>query len=178
MVYARIVKDTFHNVPPQENILSPLPPGAVWVRLFTALTSTWEVQFKGQKIYFGSQFQRCWSMVPWPYCFRPEARLNIMVVGSVAQEDAHFMAARGQGQDIPFKSTAPWPTSSNKAPHYTVALSPTSLFKIWIHQWTNLFIKSEPSGSNPLQKYLHSHPEVCFPNLLGGSQSNQVDNQD
>jgi hypothetical protein len=46
-------------------------------------------------------------MVPWPYCFRPEARLNIMVVGSVAQEDAHFMAARGQGQDIPFKSTAP-----------------------------------------------------------------------
>jgi hypothetical protein len=37
-------------------------------------------QLKRRKIYFGSQFQRFKSMVSWLHYFRPEVRLNIMVV--------------------------------------------------------------------------------------------------
>jgi hypothetical protein len=43
--------------------------------------STWQKQFTGGKIYFGSWLQRFWPMVTWPHCCMSEVRLKVWRVG-------------------------------------------------------------------------------------------------
>jgi hypothetical protein len=74
--------------------------------------NTWEKQLRGGRIYFGSYFEKFWSVVPWLCCSGTVLSQNIMA-GSIWRTET-------RDNIYPSEACPPsptrWPTSSNKAP--------------------------------------------------------------
>jgi hypothetical protein len=64
---------------------------------------------------------------------------------------------KGPGQDTAPRTCPQWLASHNQALLFLVPTPPNNIFKVWVHQWIKLFIRSEPSWSNCLWKCPHRH---------------------
>lgn len=109
-------------------------------QLFVTVMNTWEKQHRGGKIYFGSPFQRFYSMVGWFHYVGPEMTENIMVKG---MEEKSFSAHDSQetgwggGEGTPVtRNTLPGEVSNDILYHLPVVC-------LFGYQWINPLRKSE-----------------------------------
>jgi hypothetical protein len=74
-------------------------------------------------------------------------------VAARKQKDTNRREPRAR---YPSKACPQWPISSNQALHPKSSPPPNNCIKLWLYQWINPLMKSEPSWSNHFQKKVTS----------------------
>jgi hypothetical protein len=131
--------------------------------LLIVVTKYLQKQFKRRNSYFGSQFQRCRSIMARRTWW---SRTVHIVTVKKHRKGEH---SKRSGWDIALKDTSPvtyflWLWGSPVTYFLWLLLTFTiccNAIILWIHQGINPFITSEPSWSNHLWKCPHRHIQKC-----------------
>lgn len=107
--------------------------------------SLWD--FKGGKSYCGSRVWRFHLMVDCLHCFGSEMR-EAPTVEKCSLHDK-WVAMRRRGRRVEHNVPhARWPPFSNSPYDPNFPHPPNDVMKLWISQWINSLIRSQPSVSN------------------------------